>query len=68
MFLKKKFWSGHRVSVNIVHKHCSETSFANNIQSVLFANIVRRGLHQALDSPLFCVHLFLLYGYCFPAV
>jgi hypothetical protein len=38
---EKKFWSGHHIFVNIVHKHCSERSFANNVQSTLFANIAR---------------------------
>jgi hypothetical protein len=33
----EKFCSGHRVFVNIVHKHCSETSFVDNVQSTLFA-------------------------------
>jgi hypothetical protein len=41
---EKKFRSGHRVFVNIVHKQCSGT---------LFANIVRLGLYP----PLGCLRL-----------
>lgn len=39
----KKFWSGHRVFANTPY-----TSFVNNVQSTLFANIVCLGLYPAV--------------------
>jgi hypothetical protein len=65
---EKKCWSGRLVFAIIVHKHCSQTSFTNCDQSVLFANTDRLALYspehydcdcnkaQNHDTPVHIVH------------
>jgi hypothetical protein len=38
------------VFVNIVYRRCSQTSFAKNVQSILFGYIVRLALYPTLDT------------------